>query len=37
MRVDNGLIEAINRQLRQECPNESWFLSLEDARKRVGA
>jgi len=33
--TDNGLIEAFNGRLRQECLNESWFLSLEDAREKV--
>ena len=33
--MDNGLIEAFNGRLRQECLNESWFLSLEDARDKV--
>jgi len=35
--MDNGLIEAFNGRLRQECLNESWFLSLEDARDKVEA
>ena len=35
--MDNGLIEAFNGRLRQECLNESWFLSLEDAREKVDA
>jgi putative transposase len=35
--TDNGLIEAFNGRLRQECLNESWFLSLEDAREKVEA
>jgi putative transposase len=35
--TDNGIIEAFNRRLRQECLNESWFLSLEDARQKVEA
>jgi len=30
--ADNGLIEAFNGRFREECLNESWFLSLEDAR-----
>ena len=34
---DNGIIEAFNGRLRQECLNESWFLSLEDARQKVEA
>jgi putative transposase len=33
--TDNAFIEAFNGRLRQECLNESWFLSLEDARKKV--
>ncbi len=35
--TDNGLIEAFNGRLRQECLNESWFLSLEDAREKIEA
>ena len=35
--TDNGIIEAFNGRLRQECLNESWFLSLEDAREKVEA
>ena len=31
--TDNGLIEAFNGRLRQECQNESWFLSLDNARE----
>jgi len=33
--TDNGLIEAFNGRLRQECLNESWFMSLEDAKDKV--
>jgi putative transposase len=33
--TDNGLIEAFNGRLRQECLNENWFLSLDDAREKV--
>lgn len=33
--ADNRLIEAFNGRLRQECFNENWFLSLEDAREKV--
>jgi putative transposase len=32
--TDNALIEDFNRRLRQECLNENWFLSLEDAARR---
>jgi len=35
--TDNGIIEAFNGRLRQECLNESWFLSLDDARQKVEA
>lgn len=35
--TDNALIEAFNGRLRQECLNENWFLSLEDARQKVEA
>lgn len=34
---DNGIIEAFNGRLRQECLNESWFLSQEDACEKVEA
>ena len=34
--TDNGLIEAFNGRLRAECLNENWFLSLDDARRKVG-
>ena len=35
--TDNAFIEAFNGRLREECLNESWFLSLEDARDKVEA
>ena len=35
--TDYGLIESFNGRLRQECLNESWFLSLEDAREKIEA
>ncbi len=35
--TDNALIESFNGRLRQECLNESRFLSLEDARAKVEA
>jgi putative transposase len=34
--TDNGLIEAFNGRLRAECLNENWFLSLDDARRKIG-
>ncbi|WP_254604372.1 integrase core domain-containing protein [Leisingera sp. ANG59] len=33
--ADNAYIEAFNSRLRQECLNASWFLSMDDARKRI--
>jgi putative transposase len=33
--TDNALIEAFNGRFREECLNESWFLSLEDAVEKV--
>jgi len=33
--TDNALIEAFNGRFRQECLNESWFLSMEDAREKI--
>jgi len=35
--TDNALIEAFNGQFRKECLNQSWFLSLEDAKEKVEA
>ncbi|QDU52956.1 hypothetical protein Pan110_53380 [Gimesia panareensis] len=31
--TDNAFIESFNGRLRQECLNQHWLLSLEDARK----
>ena len=33
--TDNAMIEALNGRFRQECLNENWFLSLEDAEEKV--
>ena len=35
--TDNALIEAFNGSVREECLNQSWFLSLEDAKAKVAA
>ena len=35
--TDNAYIEAFNGRFRQECLNENWFLSLEDAEEKVGS
>ena len=34
---DNALVEAFNSRLRQECLNQHWFMSLEDARSKLSA
>jgi len=32
---DNALVESFNGSFRDECLNVNWFLSLEDARKKI--
>ena len=33
--TDNAFIEAFNNRFWQECLNEHWFLSLEDAQEKI--
>jgi putative transposase len=33
--TDNAFIEAFNGRLRAECLNTHWFLSLDDARRKL--
>ena len=35
--TDNAMVEAFNAMVRQECLNENWLLSLEDAREKIEA
>ncbi|PLM69020.1 hypothetical protein CWM85_01850 [Klebsiella michiganensis] len=35
--MDNATVESFNDRLRQECLNENWFKSLEDARCKIEA
>jgi len=35
--TDNAFIESFNSSLRKECLNQSWFLSLVDARQKIEA
>ncbi|WP_442892303.1 IS3 family transposase [Cedecea sp. VD23] len=35
--TDNTTVESFNGRLRQECLNENWFMSLEDARCKIEA
>jgi putative transposase len=34
--IDNAFIEAFNGRFLAECLNAHWFLSLADARKKIG-
>jgi putative transposase len=33
--MENGYIESFHGKLREECLNEHWFLTLEDARETI--
>ena len=33
--TDNAFIESFNGQLRKECLNQHWFISLDDARDKI--
>ena len=35
--IENAYIESFNGRLRQECLNQSWFSSLEDAKIKIEA
>ena len=35
--TENALIESFNGRVRDECLNENWFLSIEDAREKIAA
>ena len=35
--VQNAFIESFNGTLREECLNENWFVSLEDAQRTIEA
>lgn len=35
--VENAFIESFNGRLRDECLNEHWFVSLQDAREKIEA
>jgi putative transposase len=35
--TDNPFIEAFNGRFREECLNQHWFLSVEDARQSIEA
>ena len=33
--MENAFIESFNGRFRDECLNENWFLSLQDAREII--
>ena len=35
--TDNAMVESFNGRLRQECLNEHWIMSLEDAQHKIEA
>jgi putative transposase len=35
--IENAYIESFNGRLRQECLEENWFTSMEDAREKIEA
>jgi putative transposase len=35
--TDNAFIESFNSRFRQECLNQHWFLSLEEAQVKIKA
>jgi putative transposase len=35
--TDNALIESFNGRFREECLSTHWFLSLEDAKRKIEA
>jgi hypothetical protein len=35
--IDSAKVESFNGRLREECLNAHWFLSLDDARRKIDA
>jgi putative transposase len=35
--MQNAFVESFNGKFRDECLNEHWFVSLEDARRKIEA
>jgi putative transposase len=35
--TENAMVESFNGRLRQECLNEHWFMSPQDAPNKIGA
>src|SRR5277367_1768324 len=35
--TDNALVESFNGRLRDECLNTNWFISLDDAKRKIEA
>ena len=34
--VQNAFIESFNGRLRDECLNANWFVTLQDAKEKIG-
>jgi putative transposase len=34
--VQNAFVESCNGKFRDECLNQSWFVSLADVRREIG-
>jgi putative transposase len=35
--IENAYIESFNGRLRQECLEQHWFVSMEDAKEKIEA
>jgi len=35
--MQNGWVESFNGRLRDECLNANWFVTMADARQKIGA
>ena len=35
--TDNAMVESFNGRLRQDCLNEHWFMSQQDAQDKIEA
>jgi len=35
--MQNAFVESFNGKFRDECLNEEWFISMNEARKRISA
>jgi len=33
--IENAFVESFNGKLRDDCLNQNWFTSLDDARRKI--